>query len=281
MSRGDVYIGPLRSDQDRNRALRRIVNRINEIESSVIHEGDGVASRGGTPVRVQIVGGVIKADRNDLIVQAESGGVDNLDGIEGGSEGQLLILQSFLSNLITVRDNATAGGKAINLHENRDFLMTGLIGDERLLLYKASGQQGWIELGRMSGGDRPPPQLEAIEVTIASGIVAATGLVKMVPESGTADDVDFVTAGNEEGYLTALMVRDTGDTITVKDGTGNVALAGDFIMDNPEDKLTLISIGTDWHEISRSSNTVLALDLALLETGDSILLETGDRMALE
>ena len=53
-----------------------------------------------------------------------------------------------------------------------------------------------------------------------------------------------------------MLRPDTGDTITVKDNTGNLQLSGDFAMDNEADKITLIydDAISKWCEITSSGN---------------------------
>lgn len=92
--------------------------------------------------------------------------------------------------------------------------------------------------------------------TIATGVITVEGLgyFKLVPETGTADDLDTINGG-EHGEIITLAVRDSGDTITVKDGTGNLNLAGDFAMDTQTDTIMLICDATHgWMELSRSNN---------------------------
>ena len=57
------------------------------------------------------------------------------------------------------------------------------------------------------------------------------------------------------GQLLILNSEDAGRVVTVKNGSGNIVLAGsDFVMDSPDDRLMLIYDGTNWVELSRSDN---------------------------
>ncbi|MPZ57626.1 MAG: hypothetical protein GEU91_14225 [Rhizobiales bacterium] len=88
---------------------------------------------------------------------------------------------------------------------------------------------------------------------IASGAVTVTkGYAVVSCETGSADDLATIN-GAFDGALLALSGT-AGETITVKDGTGNLKLAGDCVLDNFDDTLTLIKRGTDWLELSRSNN---------------------------
>jgi hypothetical protein len=51
-----------------------------------------------------------------------------------------------------------------------------------------------------------------------------------------------------------LQAAHTDRTVVVKDGTGNLKLAGDFSLDNTEDTIQLIYNGSNWCEITRSNN---------------------------
>ncbi len=104
----------------------------------------------------------------------------------------------------------------------------------------------------------------AVSLTIASGVVAiTTSYHTLVVESGMGSGADtLVTAtGGIEGDILMLKTTTSGanDQVTISDGTGSdtFILAGgaDFIMDHLEDRLTLLHNGTEWVELSRSSNS--------------------------
>ena len=98
-------------------------------------------------------------------------------------------------------------------------------------------------------------------LTVSGGVITMTDISDLVvvitPETGTTDDVDTITATIDNDRQTILCrVNDNANTITMKDGTGNMALAGDFAMDNVVDRLQLMYdyATTTWVEISRSNN---------------------------
>ena len=68
-----------------------------------------------------------------------------------------------------------------------------------------------------------------------------------------SDDLDTISGGIE-GDILVIRANNTARTVVAKDGTGNLALAGDFTMDNSEDSLTLLFDGSNWLELSRSDN---------------------------
>lgn len=106
------------------------------------------------------------------------------------------------------------------------------------------------------------PMIEA--KTIAAGVVslsnARTQAVTLDAEAAAAtDDLDTITANfAPEGRQ--IIVRSSNDArdITIKNGTGNIALAGsDCVLGNRRSVLTLMyqSVNAKWIEVSRSINT--------------------------
>ena len=91
-------------------------------------------------------------------------------------------------------------------------------------------------------------------LTISGGVVTASRSAHILnPETGTTDDLDTISGG-PSGPTFLLLRTLTGDTVTIKDGTGNLVLAGDFVMDSPYDRLLLTSDGSEWVEVCRSNN---------------------------
>jgi parallel beta-helix repeat protein len=114
-----------------------------------------------------------------------------------------------------------------------------------------TGENIYQESGKLSTGT-------ATSITIASDAitVGSSSLIRLLPQTGTADDLATINGGYD-GQLLVLRTATSGDTITVKDGTGNLQLAGgDFAMDNRNDKLTLIYDAdlSQWSEVARSNN---------------------------
>jgi len=102
--------------------------------------------------------------------------------------------------------------------------------------------------------------LDASELTIASGVITATqGYHKIDTEANAAsDDLDTITAGSGLTAGTLLVVRaeDVARVVTLKDGTGNLLLNGDFALSATDRQMLLIYDGTNWREIARSSGSV-------------------------
>ena len=93
------------------------------------------------------------------------------------------------------------------------------------------------------------------ELTIATGAITATTSYHFVDTEGDAasDDLDTVN-GAADGAFLVLSPANSARTIVLKDGTGNLRLAGDFSMDINSDFILLIGLASDWYEISRSNN---------------------------
>lgn len=92
--------------------------------------------------------------------------------------------------------------------------------------------------------------------TIGSGAVTAiASSIAVDTEGGAAtDDLDTINGG-VEGHILIVKTASAARVVTLKDGAGNLQLAGDFVMDSPNDRATLIHQGTGWVEIARSSNS--------------------------
>jgi hypothetical protein len=95
------------------------------------------------------------------------------------------------------------------------------------------------------------------ELTIATGAITATGSYHSVDTEADAasDDLDTINGGTD-GMRLVLRASDSGRTVVVKDGTGNIQCGGDFSLDNIQDTIELIYDGvqTAWLEIGRSDN---------------------------
>lgn len=93
------------------------------------------------------------------------------------------------------------------------------------------------------------------ELTIATGEITITKTFHSVDTESDAasDDLDTINGGTD-GDIIVLRAQDSARSVVIKDGTGNIASAGDFTMDNVHDMITLIYDGTSWLELSRSDN---------------------------
>lgn len=98
-------------------------------------------------------------------------------------------------------------------------------------------------------------------LTIASGVITATNSYHIVDTEGGAasDDLDTINGG-VDGEILIIRTASTARDIVIKNGTGNIILAGgaDITLTNLRDKITLIydSIAAQWTEIAFSDNAV-------------------------
>ena len=93
------------------------------------------------------------------------------------------------------------------------------------------------------------------ELTISGGEITVTKSYHDVDtQAGAAsDDLDTINGGNIGSFL-VLRPENSARTVVLKDGTGNLYLAGDFTMDHRSDMVLLFFGGTNWIELSRSDN---------------------------
>lgn len=113
---------------------------------------------------------------------------------------------------------------------------------------------GWFALG----------DLAASTQTIATGAITPDASMQFVDTEGGAatDDLDTITVGashplsGRPGSILVLRAANSARTVVVKDGTGNIQLAGDCTLDNTQDTLTLMwtGAGQGWLELARSNN---------------------------
>lgn len=91
------------------------------------------------------------------------------------------------------------------------------------------------------------------KLTIASGVITVTGSLHYVESEDSSPDSLTTINGGVSGQLLVLRSFSSDRDITVTDG-GNLFLAGNCTLDAFHDTITLIRIGTNWYELSRSGN---------------------------
>jgi hypothetical protein len=92
--------------------------------------------------------------------------------------------------------------------------------------------------------------------TISGGVITATtSFMRVDTEAAAAsDDLDTINGG-ADGDILIVNAFSSARTVVMKDATGNLALAGDFSLDNSGDRIMLHFHNSAWNEISRSDNT--------------------------
>lgn len=93
------------------------------------------------------------------------------------------------------------------------------------------------------------------QITISSGAVTITQSYHNIDTEADAstDDLDTINGG-VEGDRLVVVAHNSGRTVVMKDGTGNLQLNGDFSLTSTQDTMELIFNGTNWLELSRSDN---------------------------
>jgi len=170
----------------------------------------------------------------------ESGTADDMIAINGGSDGMIIYVRAeTASHVITVKET---GNIALI---NSQFRMVGRE-DFLTLLYDAD-QAKWIELGRSITNT-------GYELTIASGVVTVQkDYHTLIAETGAVDDLTTINGG-VDGQILVVQPKVTY-TITLKDGTGNLDLSGDFEMIDTDDKIIILTYNATsntWIELYRS-----------------------------
>jgi hypothetical protein len=101
--------------------------------------------------------------------------------------------------------------------------------------------------------------LTRANATIAGGAVTAVGnaLILDTEAAAATDDLDTISGG-QTGQIMVLQTANSSRDVVVKHGTGNLFLNGrvDFTLTGTRDKLVLMCISTEWHEIGRGDNAV-------------------------
>lgn len=113
-------------------------------------------------------------------------------------------------------------------------------------------------VGRLETGEHYHPILKLgspTELTIAAGVITRTKGYHTVDTQADAatDDLDTINGG-VIGDILILQAANDARSIVIKDGTGNILMPADMILDNTEDIEMLLFDGTNWCEITGSSN---------------------------
>lgn len=142
-----------------------------------------------------VASGVVTATKSYHSIAGEGGNSDNLDVIDGGVDGMIMVIRpSDDADTITVRHNQDAGGGGnIFLNGDSDFAMDD-IDDTLTLIYDAGldgGTGAWIEVSRgPSGGG----------VSLTSNAPANVGTSAAVG-SGTAAAKDDHVHDTDTGFI--------------------------------------------------------------------------------
>ena len=85
-------------------------------------------------------------------------------------------------------------------------------------------------------------------VTVSSGVITVSeNFIEVTPETGTSDNINNING--YDNYSILFVVTTAGNTVTLKDGTGNLDLGADIVLDNVRKCTMLIYNGTNWVQI--------------------------------
>lgn len=248
-------------------AAVRVLNGADGIALDV--QGDGVD--GSPALNVLMSGGEAAAwfRRTSL---SSGGPVVLITDDVGATQGALLIDQNQNSEGLTIDSEATGRVlidlDAINGNSRGDInFFASRTGDpsapgEGDLWYASSDQVFGFRADSLTviaasrwGGHYP----EAFTAPISAGVFTASrGHMIAAAETGVTDTIDTINSNPTPRPGERLTLRaDSGDTITVSNGTGNIRLnnASNRVLNSVNDVLTLMWTGTQWIEISFSNNT--------------------------
>lgn len=207
-----------------------------------------------------------------LIINASAGATNLPDGDYGditvSGSGSVFTIKSDVVDTSNLGGDITAAGKALlddaDAAAQRTTLGLGTVSTQNtgtsganIPLLNATNTWSGVQSGVFSGRIRLP---QSPATTIASGVAtianSSYGFYPIETEGlASTDDLNTITdSGAVTGDIIIIRSNASGRDVTAKDGTGNLVLAGDFILSNTEDTLTLRYSGSAWVEISRSDN---------------------------
>lgn len=139
---------------------------------------------------------------------------------------------------------------------------TSLDSSMRLVVEDSDDHESWLlapsVLGLGDAAALAPAKLTlaaGATLTIATGVVTATHsrhAVDTEAEAGS-DDLDTISGG-AAGQILIVSAANSSRDVVLKDATGNLKLASDCTLAHVNDKIVLISDGTNFCELCRSIN---------------------------
>jgi hypothetical protein len=98
---------------------------------------------------------------------------------------------------------------------------------------------------------------DTTQFVVSGDITAPSGIPQLLVDELTGPyPVDLNNIfGGMTGDIMVVRTASSARDITLKDGVGNLRLAGDFTLDHVDDRICLINTGVGWAEVSRSNNT--------------------------
>ena len=114
---------------------------------------------------------------------------------------------------------------------------------------------GWVTTPPLHRLNRRYSIIPGEELVISSGTITVINSFHTVgtEDEASTDNLETIN-GRGIGQTVTLTASDDGNSIVVDDNAGNIKTAGNFTLNNIEDTITLMYNGTNWLELSRSSN---------------------------
>jgi hypothetical protein len=132
----------------------------------------------------------------------------------------------------------------------------------RLVIEDSDDHEAWLlnpsVLGLGASAALSPAKLTlaaGATLTIAAGVVTATHSRHAIDTeaAGATDDLDTISGG-AAGQILIVSAANSSRDVVLKDATGNLVLASDCTLAHVNDRIVLISDGTNWAELCRSIN---------------------------
>lgn len=184
---------------------------------------------------------------NRLAVRTEAALFTAVSAADGGNGDVRLTLnrEGADDSAAVIFQSGWSGRAEIGLSGNDDFAFkVSADGASFTTALTLDAQHGFVRAETLLGAAVSEP-------VVAGGIVAAqTGTIVPQPESGATDEVVTISGGFDGALLVVL--GSVGNTLTLRDGLGNLALGGDRVLDHAVDSLLLVRWGGVWVEISFS-----------------------------
>ncbi len=186
---------------------------------------------------------------NRLAVRSEAALFTAIPDAEGGNGNVRLTLnkEDAADSATLIFQSGWSGRAEIGLAGDDDFTFkVSDDGSDFKTAMRLEGTTGFVRFSSFAGCAVSFP-------TIAGGVLAAeSGYVVPAPQSGTTDDIDTIEGGFDGAVL--IVTGTAGNALTFRDGTGNLKLGGNRVLNAFEDALMLVRRGSDWIELSFSDN---------------------------
>jgi len=201
---------------------------------------DRVTTGGAT--NATIASGVITYSSSFMSIDTQgAAGTDDLDTINGGTEGDLLVLRATDSTRTVVLTDAG------NIVINQSHHLSN--GNDRAVVQKSGSN--WLLISFSANRDGRPLNLGRRNITIDSGTIdyESDGFIRLVGEQGPSDDLAVINNGGEGALIILGVASSSPGTVDVVN-SGNISLqSSPRALVDSDSYLVLLNVG-DWREIS-------------------------------